>query len=108
MAFGKKTTSSSSHDILREKQQEINRLERQADDAVEIVTRTISRLELINQQIDDGMTEIDTYMADLVKTRETMSTQRQNNAAIISNVSKLLNPHYAEETTGAGDGETTE
>lgn len=43
MAFGKKTTSSSSHDILREKQQEINRLERQADDAVEIVTRTISR-----------------------------------------------------------------
>ena len=49
MAFGKKTTSSSSHDILREKQQEINRLERQADDAVEIVTRTISRLELINQ-----------------------------------------------------------
>ena len=74
MAFGKKTTSSSSHDILREKQQEINRLERQADDAVEIVTRTISRLELINQQIDDGMTEIDTYMADLVKTRETMST----------------------------------
>lgn len=102
MAFGKKTTSSSSHDILREKQQEINRLERQADDAVEIVTRTISRLELIN------MTEIDTYMADLVKTRETMSTQRQNNAAIISNFSKLLNPHYAEETTGAGDGETTE
>lgn len=90
MAFGKKTTSSSSHDILREKQQEIN------------------RLELINQQIDDGMTEIDTYMADLVKTRETMSTQRQNNAAIISNFSKLLNPHYAEETTGAGDGETTE
>ena len=62
MAFGKKTTSSSSHDILREKQQEINRLEQQADDAVEIVTRTISRLELINQQIDDGMTEIDTYM----------------------------------------------
>lgn len=54
------------------------------------------------------MTEIDTYMADLVKTRETMSTQRQNNAAIISNFSKLLNPHYAEETTGAGDGETTE
>ena len=108
MAFGKKTTSSSSHDILREKQQEINRLERQADDAVEIVTRTISRLELINQQIDDGMTEIDTYMADLVKTRETMSTHLQNNAAIISYFSKLLTPHYAEETTGAGDGETTE
>jgi len=108
MAFGKKTTSSSSHDILREKQQEINRLERQAGDEGQIETRPISLLGLLNQQIDDGMTEIDTYMADLVKTRETMSTQRQNNAAIISNFSKLLNPHYAEETTGAGDGETTE
>ena len=107
MAFNKKSVSVS-HDILREKQQQVESLERQADDAVELVTRTINRLELINQQIDDGMTEIDTYMADLVKTRETMSTQRQNNAAIISNFSKLLNPHYAEETTGAGDGETTE
>ena len=44
MALGKKTTASVSHDILKEKQQEISRLEQQADDAVEIVTRTISRL----------------------------------------------------------------
>lgn len=104
MGFGKKTTLVS-HDILREKQQEIDRLERQADDAVELVTRTISRLELINQQIDDGMTEIDTYMADLAKTRDTMSVQRQNNAAIISNFSKLLDPKYAEKATCFEDSE---
>lgn len=98
MALGKKTTASVSHDILKEKQQEISRLEQQADDAVEIVTRTISRLELINQQIDDGMTEIDVYMEDLAKTRETMSERRRNNAAIISNFSKLLDPNYSEES----------
>lgn len=107
MSFGKKTTTVS-HDILREKQLEIERLERQADDAVELVTRTISRLELINQQIDDDMTEIDTYMADLAKTRDTMSTQRQNNAAIISNFSKLLDPKYAETVTGSENSESSE
>lgn len=103
MALGKKTTASVSHDILKEKQQEIGRLEQQADDAVEIVTRTISRLELINQQIDDGMTEIDVYMEDLAKTRETMSERRRNNAVIISNFSKLLDPNYSEESAHTSD-----
>lgn len=88
MTFNKKTATA--HDILREKQQEVERLAQQADDAVELVTRTISRLELINQQIDDAMGEIDTYAADLAKTREAMSKQRQGNAAIISNFAKLL------------------
>lgn len=51
MAFNKKSVSVS-HDILREKQQQVESLERQADDAVELVTRTINRLELINQHIE--------------------------------------------------------
>lgn len=80
MTFNKKTATA--HDILREKQQEVERLAQQADDAVELVTRTISRLELINQQIDNAMGEIDTYAADLAKTREAMSKQRQGNAAM--------------------------
>lgn len=102
MAFNKKSVPVS-HDILREKQQQVESLERQADDAVELVTRTINRLELINQQIDDAMTEIDTYAADLAKTRETMSKQRQSNAAIINNFTKLLggDETEAEATTGS-------
>lgn len=102
MAFNKKSVLVS-HDILREKQQQVESLERQADDAVELVTRTINRLELINQQIDDAMTEIDTYAADLAKTRETMSKQRQSNAAIINNFTKLLggDETEAEATTGS-------
>lgn len=90
MAFNSKKTNTASHDILREKQQEVDRLAQQADDAVELVARTINRLELINQQIDDAMGEIDTYAADLAKTREAMSKQRQGNAAIINNFTKLL------------------
>lgn len=105
MAFNKKSVPVS-HDILREKQQQVESLERQADDAVELVTRTINRLELINQQIDDAMTEIDTYAADLAKTRETMSKQRQSNAAIINNFTKLLGGDEAEAKTEATTGDT--
>lgn len=105
MAFNKKSVPIS-HDILREKQQQVESLERQADDAVELVTRTINRLELINQQIDDAMTEIDTYAADLAKTRETMSKQRQSNAAIINNFTKLLGGDEAEAKTEATTGDT--
>ena len=105
MAFNKKSVSVS-HDILREKQQQVESLERQADNAVELVTRTINRLELINQQIDDAMTEIDTYAADLAKTRETMSKQRQSNAAIINNFTKLLGGDEAEAKTEATTGDT--
>lgn len=102
MPFNKKSVPVS-HDILREKQQQVESLERQADDAVELVTRTINRLELINQQIDDAMTEIDTYAADLAKTKESMSKQRQSNAAIINNFTKLLggDEAEAEATTGS-------
>lgn len=105
MAFNKKSVPVS-HDILREKQQQVESLERQADDAVVMVTRTINRLELINQQIDDAMTEIDTYAADLAKTRETMSKQRQSNAAIINNFTKLLGGDEAEAKTEATTGDT--
>lgn len=87
MAFNRKTVQ---HDILLEKRQVVDQLAQQADDAVELVTSTINRLELINQQIDDAMGEIDTYVADLAKTREAMSRQRQGNAAIINNFTKLL------------------
>ncbi len=85
MAFGKK------HDILREKKWQVEALERQAEDAVELVTRTVNRLDLINQQIDDHMAEIDTYAEDLAKTREELAKQRKYNAAISANFSKLLN-----------------
>lgn len=84
------------HDILKEKQTEIALLEREVDEAVDLVTRTISGLELINQQISDSMADIDKYAAELAQTRETMAKKRSNNAAIIANFSKLLSVEVAE------------
>lgn len=88
MAFVKKQGVAT--DILQEKTNEVALLTRQANDAVDLVTRTISSLELINQQLDGAMQEIDEYTENLAKTRENMSKQRSHNSAIISNFSKLL------------------
>ena len=88
MAFVKKHGVAT--DILQEKTNEVALLTRQANDAVDLVTRTISSLELINQQLDGAMQEIDEYTENLAKTRENMSKQRSHNSAIISNFSKLL------------------
>lgn len=88
MAFTKKQVAYT--DILQEKTNEVALLTRQANDAVDLVTRTISSLELINQQLDGAMQEIEEYTENLAKTRETMSKQRSHNSAIISNFSKLL------------------
>lgn len=79
-----------SHDILREKKQQVEALERQAEDAVELVTRTMNRLDLINQQIDDHMAEIDAYVEELTETRKELGKQRKYNATISANFSKLL------------------
>lgn len=79
-----------SHDILTEKQNEVSRLARQANEAVDLVTRTINDLEGINQQIDSALSEIDAYAQNLAATRAAMSKQRSSNTAIIANFSKLL------------------
>lgn len=78
------------HDILIEKEAKLVELKQQADEAVDIVTRTISGLEMVNQEIDDTVAEIDQYSERLAKTREALSKNRSNNAAIIANFSKLL------------------
>lgn len=62
----------------------------ESENAVDLVSRTITRLELINQQLDDAVADIDAYTADLAKTRESMVKQHGNNSAIIANFTKLL------------------
>lgn len=96
------TTVPISHDILMEKQNEVARFARQANEAVDLVTRTISDLEGINQQIDGALSEIDTYAKELAATRAAMSKQRSNNTAIISNFAKLLD---VGDSAGAVGGE---
>lgn len=99
MAFGMKTASVAhiSHDILMEKQVEAARLDKQAIEAVDLVSRTINDLESISQQIDSALSEIDPYTQSLATTRTAMSEQRSNNTAIISNFAKLFGTSGTEQ-----------
>ena len=77
-------------DVLSEKVSKLNSLKNEADIAVGVVTSTINNLELINQEYDDTIAEIDTYVAQLNATRDSMNKNRKYNTAIIANFSKLL------------------
>lgn len=77
-------------DILVEKNAKLEELTAQATAAVDLVTRTISGLELVNQEIDDTVSEIDIYMVELAKTRDALNKNRTNNRAIVANFAKLL------------------
>lgn len=77
-------------DVLSEKVSKLNSLKNEADIAVGVVTSTINNLELINQEYDDTIAEIDSYVAQLNATRESMNKNRKYNTAIIANFSKLL------------------
>jgi len=77
-------------DLLQEKQNEVARLSREANAAVDLVTRTMDNLGGINQQIDNAVSEIDDYTKELTATRNAMVKQRCANAAIIANFAKLL------------------
>lgn len=77
-------------DVLSEKVSKLNSLKNEADIAVGVVTSTINNLELINQEYDDTIAEIDSYVAQLNATRDSMNKNRKYNTAIIANFSKLL------------------
>lgn len=103
--FNKKVSVSVpiTHDILLEKQGEVERLSRQANEAVDLVTRTISNLEDINRQLDSSMAEIGAYIKELSATRANLYKQRNNNATIITNFSKLLEMEAETETASNDD-----
>ena len=77
-------------DVLTEKISKLNELKVQSDMSISLVTSTISGLELINQEYDDTIAEIDSYVARLNETRDSMNKNRRYNTAIIANFSKLL------------------
>ena len=80
------------HDILADKKVKLQELTAQAEAAVDIVTRTISGLELVNQEIDDTVAEIDKYSAELACTRR---KKREKSAAIY----RLCCKSYGNSTT---------
>ena len=77
-------------DILQEKKTVLADLSQQANSAVDLVSRTINSLGLINQEIEDTVAEIESYTKELEGTRDALEKQRKNNTAVIANFSKLL------------------
>ena len=77
-------------DIISEKQNKLVALTVQAESAIDLVTRTISSLELTNQEIDDTMAEIDGYIAKLNETRSKLDRNHSRNEAVIKNFTKLI------------------
>ena len=57
---------------------------------MDLVSRTINSLSLINQEIEDNVAEIESYTRELEDTRVSLEKQRKNNTALIANFSKLL------------------
>ena len=77
-------------DMLVAKQAKLQKLTAKADNAINLVTRTINDLDNTNQEIDATVVEIDDYIAKLSTTRDSLARNRRYNNAIISNFSKLL------------------
>ena len=92
MSFKKKPV-----DVLAVNQAKLKFLKARANNAIEVVTRTISFLEQNNKEIDETVIEIDDYVAKLSDTRNALVNDRKYNAAIITNFSKLLEVEVNEE-----------
>ena len=52
-------------DIISEKERKLHQLQADAESAVDIVTRAISGLELVNQEIEDTKSEIENTIASM-------------------------------------------
>ena len=65
------------------------------------MTRAISGLELVNQEIEDTKSEIDEYISRLTEQRDTLINNQKRNAVVIKNFSKLLSAEDTDEVSEA-------
>ena len=88
-------------DIISEKEKKLHQLQSDAEGAVDIVTRAISGLELLNQEIADTKSEIDESISRLTEQRDTLIHNHKRNAVVIKNFSKLLSAEDTDEVSEA-------
>lgn len=77
-------------DILHQEKQKLKRYVQMADDAIQIVTSTISNLEAINSGIMQRTQEIEEYQRELTETKTGLENARQRNERVIKNFNALL------------------
>lgn len=86
MVFKKKETM----DLLQEKEVRLAELSLRSDSAVQMVQSTINNLAIVNQDIEEAMSEIDTYLQRLNETRASLDSTHGKNQKVMQNFSQLL------------------
>lgn len=77
-------------DILQQKQRELDNYMGQFNGAVSLITNTIDSLSDINQAINNKVSEIEAYQADLEDTKNGLLNAQSKNAKVIANFRALL------------------
>lgn len=86
MVFRKKEVM----DLLQEKEARLAELSLRSDSAVQMVQSTINNLAIVNQDIEETMGEIDTYLQRLNETRASLDSTHGKNQKVMQNFSQLL------------------
>lgn len=86
MVFKKKEAM----DLLQEKEVRLAELSLRSDSAVQMVQSTINNLAIVNQDIEETMGEIDTYLQRLNETRASLDSTHGKNQKVMQNFSQLL------------------
>lgn len=77
-------------DLLQEKEARLAELSLRSDSAVQMVRSTINNLAVVNQDIEEAMSEIDTYLQRLKETRTSLDATHGKNQKVMQNFSQLL------------------
>lgn len=86
MVFRKKEVM----DLLQEKEARLAELSLRSDSAVQMVQNTINNLAIVNQDIEETMGEIDTYLQRLNETKASLDSTHGKNQKVMQNFSQLL------------------
>lgn len=77
-------------DLLQKKEERLSELMMQSDSAIQMVRSTITNLGAVNQNIEETMGEIDTYLQRLSDTKVGLDATHSKNKQIMQNFSQLL------------------
>lgn len=76
--------------ILTEKQSQLAMLQRDSENAVGVITETITRLENVNQQIAERRSEIEQYQNELTYLNGAMVDQFNHNKKLVEKFKSFL------------------
>lgn len=76
--------------IIEQKELELSMLQQQSASALDIVTNTITDLEMVNNEIIEKINEITNYKTQLQNTEDKLSQTQIHNAKIIEKFKALI------------------